>query len=224
MKTLVTCAIVGLLSIAITTAYVRAADEPSEEKTKEKEAAKKPAEKAGKKADQVRLYVEGAYCAGCAAVLTEALSISGVKNTSKISANAGKGYVIVLADFGHDKNLSQVADAVKGADTPHKRQAKPGVSLELFAKLDKESAAKAIKSLAAVEGVDAKGSAADPKRGVISVRLAGGDKPVSVAGIVSQLKADGIAASIVTDSVRRILDPPKEAAEDAKEGEKGDQK
>ena len=172
----------------------------------------KPAKEEKKSAEQVRLYVEGAYCPGCAGVLSEALEISGLKKPSKISANSGQGYVIVYGDFAHAADLSKVAIAINGAQTPHKKISKPGVSLELFAKLTEETGAKALKSLEQVKGIDAAGSKVDPKRGVISVRLAG-DQPVTVDGIISTLKKDGIEAKVETDTVKRFIETPPKAEE-----------
>ena len=167
-----------------------------------------------KAAEQVRLYVEGAYCAGCAGVLTEALELGGFKNASKISANRGAGYVIVYGDFAHAGDLSKLAIAVNGAQTPHKKLSQPGVSLELFAKLTDESASKALKALEKVKGVDAVGSRADAKRGVLSIRLAGED-PVSVASLISTLKEQGIEAKVETDTAKKFLVAPPEAEKGA---------
>lgn len=191
----------AFLLVSMSAGALFAADEAKKEE-------KGPA-KEEKKAEQIRLYVEGAYCQGCAGVLREALELSGLKKPSKISANNGQGYVIVYGDFAHAADLSKVAIAINGAETPHKKISKPGVSLELFSKLTEENSAKALKSLEKVKGVDAKGSKVDLARGVISVRLIG-DNPVTVDGIISTLKKDGIEAKIETDTVKKFLvDPPK---------------
>lgn len=180
----------------------------AQEETKEKPKPEVKAAKEEKKsAEQVRLYVEGAYCQGCAGVLREALELSGLKQPSKISANNGQGYVIVYGDFGHAADLSKVALAINGADTPHKKLSKPGVSLELFAKLTEETGPKALKSLEKIKGVDATGSRVDAKRGVISVRLVGG-QPVTIDGIIAALKQDGIEAKVETDTVKKFLVAP----------------
>jgi hypothetical protein len=147
---------------------------------------------------QVRLFVEGAYCPGCASVLTDALKQGGLKQPSKIAPNRGRGYVIVLGELGHDADLSKVAATVNEALTPHRELAAPGVALELFARLDEKSAAAALKALDGVEGVDAKKSTADAKRGVIGVSLTGKGK-VSVSSLVGQLKEAGIEATVKTD-------------------------
>lgn len=131
---------------------------------------------------------------GCAGVITDALAGSGVQNLSKIPPNKGRGYVIVSGDVP-DGELSKLADAVNKALTPHRAQVQPLVSLELVAKLDKESADAAIEALKAVEGVDAEKSNADADRGVLAVRLAG-DKPVSVTKITTALAKAGVEAKV----------------------------
>jgi len=113
-----------------------------------------------------------------------------VTKLSKIPPNKGRGYVIVSGQL-QDGNLSKLAEAVNKALTPHRDQVKPSVSLELFAKLDKESAAAAKKALEDIEGVDAKKSTANLKRGVLAVRLTGG-KSLTVSTIVAALKQAGI--------------------------------
>lgn len=147
---------------------------------------------------QVRLHVSGAYCQGCAEVLTEALAQGGVANATKIPANRGRGYVIVLGEIDPAFDLGALAKVVNAADTPHKKQAKPGVALELFASLDDESAEKVRTTLASVKGVDAKLSQVDAETGTISVRLAGSEK-VTVAGVIGALKKSAIDAKIVTE-------------------------
>jgi hypothetical protein len=165
------------------------------------------------KGPQVRLYVEGAVCAGCASVLADTLSQNGVKDASKLSPNAGAGYVIVMGGFSHDGDLGALAKAINGADTPHRNKTLPGLSLELFAKLDEKSAAAAISALEKIDGVDAKGSATDLERGAISVRLKG-DKKVSVNAIVAALAKNGVEAKVVSGVAESA---PKDAAPAAKE-------
>ncbi len=133
---------------------------------------------------------------GCAGVITDALAGSGVQNLSKIPPNKGRGYVIVSGDVP-DGELSKLADAVNKALTPHRAKVQPLVSLELIAKLDKQSAETAIKALTAVAGVDAENSTTDTDLGVLAVRLAG-DKPVTVATITAALAKAGVAAKIAT--------------------------
>ena len=174
------------------------------------------AKTAEKAPERIRIYVEGAYCPGCAEVLTEALEISGLKNASKIAANAGQGYVIVYGDFAHTGNLSKVATAVNGAQTPHKKISKPGVSLELFSQVSEDTAEKALKSLEKIKGIDAAGSSVDTKRGVISIRLKGGDQ-VSVADIIDSLKKDGITAKVETSTVKQFLKSPEKTDEKKEE-------
>ena len=96
----------------------------------------------------------------------------------------GKAPVRVSATIAEDANLAALGGAVNGADTPHKAQNAPGVALVLFGKLDQESAKAAVAALGKLEGVDAKGSTADAKKGEIGVKLAGGKK-VQVGDIVA---------------------------------------
>jgi len=153
---------------------------------------------------QIRLYVEGAFCAGCSSVLTEALADGGLTAHTKVAPNAGKGYVIVSGKFGHDSNLSSLAKLLNDASTPHREQAKPGVMLELFAKLTEADQKKVAAALADIPGVDAEGSKVDAKRGVISVRMTGEGK-LTANGLIAQLKKAGIAAEIQSDRVKRVI-------------------
>ncbi len=132
----------------------------------------------------------------CAKVLTDALVKGGLKKTSKIAPNRGRGYVIILAEFPYDADLGAVAKKVNQAITPHREQAPPGVSLELYAKLDKQSAKAALASLSKLKGVDGKRSAANVKRGVISVQLSGSAK-ISVNDVIASLKKANVDARIV---------------------------
>ena len=99
----------------------------------------------------------------------------------------------VEGEIEEDCNLGAVGDAVNSASTPHKDQSPPGVSLVLYAELDKASAKKAVKALGSVKGVDAEGSTADAEKGEISAKIAGGEK-VTVADITTALKDAGIEA------------------------------
>lgn len=147
---------------------------------------------------KVRFHVYGAYCAGCAGTLTEALAEAGVQEASKIPPNRGRGYVIVRGVLEEGADLGALAKVVNEADTPHKSQAAPGLALELFAKLEKKSAAAALKALEELHGVDAQASQADPRAGIISVKLSG-DEKVTVADILDALKKAGVDARAVAE-------------------------
>ena len=177
---------VALLTICLVCPLL-AADPPEEAKSG----------KAGAK-QKVRLHVSGAYCLGCAGVLTEALTQGGVQDATKVPANRGRGYVIVLGEIASNFDLSGLAKAVNEADTPHKKQSKPGVALELFAALDEESSAKALTALADVPGVNGKQSSANAETGAISVKLSG-QETVTVSGIIDALKKVGVQAKVVTE-------------------------
>ena len=91
-------------------------------------------------------------------------------------------------------DLGKIAQAVNQAKTPHRSQAAPGLAVVLFADLDKDSAKAAVAALGKIKGVDGKGSQADPKKGELSVKIAGGEK-VTVTNIVAALKNAGIETS-----------------------------
>lgn len=144
---------------------------------------------------KVRFRLSGAVCGGCASALAETLATSGVEHASKIAPNKGKGAVTVSGDIAEDADLSAIADAILQTETPHKNQAPPALALELFAKLDKESAAKALEALGEVNGVDKEKSTTDVRKGTIDVQLAGGEK-LTVANLIDALNEAGIKASI----------------------------
>jgi hypothetical protein len=159
-------------------------------------AADKPEEKATRR---VRLHVSGAYCQGCAGVLAETLAAAGVRNASKVPANRGRGHVIVLGEIDGDLNLAVLAQSINGAETPHRKQAAPGLAVELFADLDEESAAKALAVLSKVKGVDAEGSTADVDTGALSIKLTG-EEELSLDALVAALDKGGVQARIVTEA------------------------
>jgi hypothetical protein len=87
-----------------------------------------------------------------------------------------------------------MAASVNKAETPHKKQAPPGLALEVVCKLDEKSSAKALETLAKIKGVDAKASTPRPSAGVIEVKL-NGEAKVTVKDIVAALTAVGLPAS-----------------------------
>lgn len=118
-----------------------------------------------------------------------------MKKASKITPNKGEGPVRVEGEIEEEADLSETAEAVNAANTPHKGEHAPGLSLVLFAELDKDSSAKALEALAEVEGVDAEASSTDDEKGEISAKIKGGDDKVTVDGILEALKDAGIEAS-----------------------------
>lgn len=146
---------------------------------------------------QLRLYVDGAYCMGCAAVLTKSLEEGGAAAVSKIAPTAGRGFVIVLAGYKHDANLSPLAKAVNEAATPHRDQAKPGVALEVYAELTEANAPAAKAALAKVPGVAAEQIQTDLGRGTIAIGLTG-EGSLAAVDILAALKQAGIEARIET--------------------------
>jgi hypothetical protein len=123
-----------------------------------------------------------------------------VKEATEIKANKDEGPAPVTGEIAADADLVKLGTAINTAKTPHAEQAPPGVSLVLFAKLNEESAAAALKALEGVKGVDAKKSAADIEKGQISVKLQGADAAggakLTVADVLSALKKAGIEASV----------------------------
>ncbi len=164
----------------------------------------KPAAKEDDNVLKVRLYVEGAYCPGCAGVLTTALKEGGVLTASKVPVNRGRGHVIVLTKLAKGANLSKTANAVNEALTPHKEMVAPGLSLELFAEgLTEEQGAKAIEALQGLKGVG-KDSRADTKLGVIVVRLAGGPT-LTLEQVLETVKSAGVDAKPITEGKGNIV-------------------
>ena len=101
----------------------------------------------------------------------------------------------MVAEADENLDLGAAAKKVNSADTPHKDKVAPGLSVVLFAKLDKDSAKKAEEAVAKVKGVDKSGTKANADKGEITVKLAGTDK-VTVADLTKALDGAGIKASI----------------------------
>ncbi len=120
--------------------------------------------------------------------------------TTEIKPNQGKAPVLVEGEIEAKADLIKLGTAVNRAKTPHAKISPPGVALVVFGKLDKASAAAALKSLATVKGVDSKGSKTDVKKGQISVKLSGADgdddAKLIIDGILTPLKEAGVEASI----------------------------
>lgn len=86
------------------------------------------------------------------------------------------------------------------AETPHRTsKGPPGLSLVLFAKLDKDSAKKAEEAAGKVKGVDSKGTKANAEKGEISIKIKGSDK-VTAGDLVKALKDAGIEAKLTKDT------------------------
>ncbi len=121
-----------------------------------------------------------------------------MKNATRIDptkSDKGKKPVRVVGELTKDADLAAVAKAVNAANTPHKDQSPPGLTLVLFAKLDDESAKTARSAIRKVKGVAGKGSGASSKTGAIRVRIAGEEK-VTITNLLAALKEAGIEASL----------------------------
>lgn len=127
--------------------------------------------------------------AGCSEVLTDVLAQSGVKNASRLPPNRN-GSVLVAGEIADGADLAALAAAINKAETPHRKQAPPGLALEVNCKLDDKTSAKALEVLAKVSGVDAKASQVKASAGAIEVKLTG-DKKVTVKDIVAALATAG---------------------------------
>ncbi len=151
-------------------------------------------------AQKVSFKVDGVACAGCIKPLAAALDEGGVKNATALTFVEGEGDrpVRIEGEITDDTDLSEAADLVNGADTPCKGVVAPGLSLVLFAELDKALSEKAIEALGEIEGVDAEKSSTDAEEGEISAKIKGGDK-VTLADILEALKDAGIEASVVKE-------------------------
>ncbi len=156
------------------------------------------------KRQQISFNVYGVVCPGCARVLTSAFQKGKVVSTGGfLRPNKGQGPVRISATIAAEADLGKVAKAINTANTPHKSESPPGLSVVLFAKLDKESAKKAVGALGKVEGVDAKRSTTDAKKGEISVRISG-EKKVTLAGILDALRDAKIDANASKASSKKL--------------------
>jgi len=108
-------------------------------------------------------------------------------------ANGGKKPVRSNATILSGTDLGKLAKSVSMADTPHKSQKPPTLSLVLSARLDEESADVAEEALGKLDGVDKKNTKASDKYNEISVRFTG-DAKVTVDDILDALKAAKINA------------------------------
>jgi hypothetical protein len=107
-----------------------------------------------------------------------------------------------VATIPADTDLGALSKEVGEANTPHRSIAPPGLAVVLFARLDEGTAKKAEEALAKVKGVNAKGTAADVKRGEISVQLTG-DEKVTMDALLKSLKDAGIEASSARSSAKK---------------------
>ena len=90
---------------------------------------------------KVTLDVSGTFCSGCAGKLTAALTEGGLK-PQKLEPNK-TGPARTVAEGDKKVDLGEAAEKVNKAQTPHRSQQPPALSIVLFAKLDKDSAKKA---------------------------------------------------------------------------------
>ena len=141
---------------------------------------------------KITLNIEGVECGGCARVLTAALTECKLQLAGKLEPNKdGPSQVIVTCEGECD--LAACAAKVAEAKTPHREQAKPGMCLVLFSKLDETSAKEAVTACRKIKGVEGAACKADAAKGEIHIKLAGGEK-ISAEQIVQALRDAGIQA------------------------------
>ena len=143
---------------------------------------------------KLTLDVVGAVCGGCVGKLTAAFREGGLKVEGKLLV-ARENSQRVIADAVETLDLGAAAKKVNDANTPHKSQVAPGLSLVLFAKLDMDSSKKAEDALAKVKGVDKSRTKTSAEKGEIIAKIKGGER-VTVADIQKALKDAGIETTL----------------------------
>jgi hypothetical protein len=157
--------------------------------------------------------VSGVVCGGCAKALAGALGEGGLKVEGGLAPGKDKkepSRIVATADEGVD--LGAAAAKVQKKEKPH--PAPPGgLSLVLFATLDKDSAKKAVDAVSKLKGVDKTETKADEKKGEIVVRISGGEK-LTANTLLDALKKDaGVTASVAKTKEK---DKEKEKGKDKK--------
>jgi len=125
-----------------------------------------------------------------------------LKPEKKLDVNKA-GPSRVVAECDKDCDLGAAADKVNKTTTPHSAKGHPtGLSVVLFAKLDKDSAKKAEETLGKVKGVDGKGTKANAEKGEISIKIAG-DQKIKAADLIEALKKAEITAAIAKEEEKK---------------------
>jgi hypothetical protein len=107
------------------------------------------------------------------------------------------------AEADKEADIGKAADKVNKAETPHKDKGHPpGLSVVLFAKLDKESAKKAEEAIGKVKGVDKKNSKANAEKGEISIKIDGKEK-LKVDDLTKALDGAGIKATTTKEEEKK---------------------
>jgi copper chaperone CopZ len=160
---------------------------------KKEEQAKEPGKE--KRGQQVTLSIDGVECAGCANVLTSALSECGFKIADKLVPNKD-GPVQVQATCEGGCDLAACASQVNEAKTPHRAQSPPGLAIVLFSKLNEKSSQEALTACRKIKGVDGAACKADPKTGQIQIKIVAAGQKVTPEQITQALSDAGIQAQL----------------------------
>jgi hypothetical protein len=136
----------------------------------------------------VTFDVRGAESAEAARLLSNTLETQGLR--ASIRESQGKPYRLAV-DIDRSLDLGAIGKAVMSANTPQKAQSAPSLDLVFFAPFTNETAQKATQKLASIQGVDARNSHVDVRKGELTVRLAGGH-PVTADEIHNALRGTGI--------------------------------
>lgn len=156
-------------------------------------------EKGGGK--RLTLSIEGVECAGCARVLSATLGECGFKVAGSLTPNKD-GPVQVVATSKEGSDLAACATKVKDAQTPHRAQSPPSLSVVVFSKLDEKTSQEALTACRKIKGVDGAACKADAKTGQIQLKIAG-DQKVTTEEITKALSDAGIQAQLTKSTSTR---------------------
>lgn len=147
----------------------------------------------------VTFDVRGAESDEAARLLANTLETQGLR--ASIRESKGKPYRLTVS-IDRSLDLGAIGKAVMSANTPQKAQSAPSLDLVFFAPLTNENAQKATQKLASIQGVDAKNSRADVRKGELSVRIDGGQR-VTADDIYNAIRGAGINAHFYKESTAR---------------------
>jgi hypothetical protein len=124
------------------------------------------------KQPRMTLDLAGADCDACVQRISEALRSSGFRIDGDIKPES-VGLVRIHVVGNEDIDLHAAATKVNSVHTNHPERNRPGLFFVLFARLDEKQADRALDVVTKMRGVDRKQTKADPKKGEISIKLAG---------------------------------------------------
>jgi len=164
------------------------------QETKKETRKDRPDRESKERGQKITLNIEGVECGGCAKVLTSALTECKLQLAGKLEPNKD-GPSQITATCEGECDLAACAAKIADAKTPHREQAKPGMCLVVFSKLDDTSAKEAVTACRKIEGVDGTACKADAAKGEIHIKLSGKQK-VTPEQIVQALKDAGVQAQL----------------------------